>query len=314
MLNNICFGTYDRWDELERKPVVVVQEQANDPISLLGIWKKDWRIVRVTPPEDKKGPNSFCDHFLNYSGFAQTEFTYIDAAKENAQRRARNFWLYSVGRSIIYYSIIIPYNYLIRPVVYFAQRWLLALTLGLVSLIGTAILVGLAVSGVLSLLALVSTFFVSAVVISMYVVCHFLGDSSGGEGNYQFARLHDPRLSRNASMDIYNPDNQIEVEFTYKEINTYYQVMRCLVKQKEFLPEEGRHREAGNSISKRELLFASQKPENHDKVMYMTTTKAKVVHMRHALTLINQIGMENERELQQALELNYRHYEMGKHR
>ncbi len=304
---------YDKWDQLEPKPEVVVQEQANDPVSLLGVWKKDWKIIRVTPPEDKKGPNSLCDHFLNYAGFAQTTFTYIDAEKENAQRRGRNFWLYSVGRSIIYYSSIIPYNYLIRPAAYFILRHWLAFTLGFLSLTGIGVMIGLTASGILPLLALMITFSALAVAGCVWVLHHFFADSSVGKPDYPFARLHDPTLSRNPSMDIYNPDNQIEVEFTYKEINTYYQVMRCLVKQKNFLPEEEPQAESEDSISKRALLLASQEPENNDKVVCMTTTKAKAVHIRHVLTLINQIGMENEQELKEALEQDYRQYNIGKH-
>ena len=89
--------------------------------------------------------------------------------------------------------------------------------------------------------------------------------------------------------------------------------MRCLLKQKNFLPEEDPQAESDNGISKKELLRASQNPENNDKVVYMTTTKAKAVHIRHVLTLINQIGMEKEQELKQALEEDYRQYSIGKH-
>ncbi|WP_284498264.1 hypothetical protein [Legionella maioricensis] len=304
---------YDKWDELEQKPEVVVQEQANDPVSLLGVWKKDWKIIRITPPEDKKGPNSLCDHFLNYAGFAQTEFTYIDAEKENAQRRTRNFWLYSVGRSIIYYSTIIPYNYLIRPALYFILRHWLAFTLGFLFSAGVSAFIGLSVSGILPLFTLMGTFSALTIMTTMYVLCNFFTASSTEQNEYQLARLHDPTLSRNPSMDIYNPDNQIEVALTYKEINTYYQVMRCLVKQKKFLPDEEQQAESEHCLSKKELLLASQNPENNDKVVYMTKTKAKAIHIRHVLTLINQIGMENKQELQQTLEQDYRQYSIGKH-
>ncbi|BCA94789.1 hypothetical protein TUM19329_11500 [Legionella antarctica] len=304
---------YDKWDQLETKPEVVVQVQADDPVSLLGVWKKDWKIVRVTPPEGKKGPNSFCDHFLNYAGFAQTEFSYVDAEKENTQRRIRNFWLYSVGRSIIYYSTIIPYNYLIRPVFYFILRHWIAFTLGLVSLTGIGLMIGLTGLGVLPLLVLVGAVSALAVVVCVSVLNHFFSSSSAENGDYQFAKLHDPALSRNPSMDIYNPDNQIEVKLTYKELNTYYNVTRCLVKQKNFLPEEKPQAESVDEISKRELLLASQQPENNDKVICMTTVKAKAVHIRQVLTLVNQIGMDNESELKEALEQDYKLYNVGKH-
>lgn len=46
------------------------------------------------------------------------------------------------------------------------------------------------------------------------------------------AQMHNPLLSRNPTMDIYNEDNAVHIDLTYQQIHTYYHVMRCLVKEK----------------------------------------------------------------------------------
>lgn len=308
---------YDQWDELESKPQVVIQQQANDPVSLLGVWKSGWDILQVKPPEDKKGPNPFCDHFLNYAGFAQTEFTFTDVDQENAKRKSRNFWLYSVGRSIIYYTAIVPYNYVIRPVLYFiAQQWL-PITLGLIFLAGIGALTALTLFGTIPLVALVGTLVGCAFGAGAFALNQLLADSpaQGIEGeNNQCANLHDPSLPRNHSMDIYNSDNKIEVNLTHKQIHTYYKVIRCLVKGKNFLPDDKPQEHFADGLSKKELLRATLNPENDNVVVSLKKTKAKTVHISHVLTLVDKLGIENEQELKRAVEQKYRQYRIGKHR
>lgn len=299
---------YDKWDELESKPQVVIQQQANDPVSLLGVWKSGWQILSVKPPEDKKGPNALCDHFLNYAGFGQTQFTYIDAEQANSERRVRNFWLYSVGRGLVYYSTLVPYHYVVRPVLYFiAQHWM-SFAIGLVALIGMGVLI---VTGILPLFMALGILAASSLVGSVYALHRFLGTPD--VENNQYAKLHDPSLPRNQVMDIYNSDNKISVEISYREINTYYRVMRCLGKGKSFLPETEKQAKAVTGVSKKELLLASLKPENNDVIINLQTTKAKAVHIRHVLTLVNQIGIENTQKLKEAVEQDYRQYSIGKH-
>ena len=303
---------FDRWDKLEVKPQVVVQEQGNDPVSLLGVWKKSWQILKVKPPEDKRGPNPFCDHFLNYAGFSQTEFTYADPVEENSQRKGRNFLFYVLLRSIIYYSSIAPYNYFFRPLAYFSlQNWI-PITLSIFSLIGISVLLHLMTPLILPLSFLTATLTVAAFDSCIYLLKRLLGRSEDNM-NCNFAQMHDPSLPRNPSLDIYNNDNKITVELTYEEINTYYTVMRCLVKQKNFLPEDNQDKNPENGLSKKELLLASMKPENKDVVVNVTKTKAKAVLIKDVLTFVNQLGIENENELKQAVEQDYRHYSMGKH-
>ncbi len=110
---------FDNWDTFETKPPVYIQKQADDVISWFGIWKPDWHVLQVTPPADKKGPNGVADHAINYAGFAETEFTEVDASQDNESRKTRNWWLYAVLRSFVYYTFLVPIRYLVLPPVRF---------------------------------------------------------------------------------------------------------------------------------------------------------------------------------------------------
>lgn len=106
---------FDKWDTLKQKPDVYIQRQGNDPVSRFGIWKNDWTLIQVNPPKDKQGPNSLIDHALNYAGLAETQFKYVDVAKDNSARKLQNTVLYAYGRSLLYYLVIVPYHYIINP-------------------------------------------------------------------------------------------------------------------------------------------------------------------------------------------------------
>ncbi|KTD43636.1 hypothetical protein [Legionella quateirensis] len=313
---------YDRWDELSSKPQVVIQQQGDDPVSLFGLWKSDWEILLVAPPKDKRGPNSFCDHFMNYAGFADTLFTYVDPEHQNAKRSTRNFLLYSIGRSVIYYLMISPYTHVVRPAWYYTVETIKSASLILLSvLVGLGVLAGLTVAGLLSpliffgavaALGILSTLlFIPTVMKAVIPNEHVVASDADKDMNY--AQIHDPSLPRNPEMDLYNKDHLIEVNLTYKELNAYYKTMRTLVKQKDFIPEDDLKVLKGTDVSKRNCLIESQNPENEERVVTLKTTKAKAVHIKHALTFIEQLGFENEKELKKALEQDYRHYSIGKH-
>lgn len=253
---------FDHWDELSSRPQVVVQQQANDPVSLLGAWKHDWEILRVIPPKDKQGPNPFLDHFLNYAGFAETQFTYATAKDENLKRKFRNFWIYGIGRTLIHYLAIVPFSYIVRPIVTFLLNKRSLIAYGISGGISLIILTGLATGGVLPLFFFASIMLVatlsSAILFLPAVIKYFVQKfdplpSDDDNEMENFAALHDPSLPRNPSMDIYNPDNAMETELTFKELNTYYKAMRCLVKQKEFVPDTEISVSKFKGLSKKEV-------------------------------------------------------------
>lgn len=295
---------FDHWDELTEKPHVVVQKQGNDLVSAFGIWKDDWQIYNVIPPKEKRGPNSFWDHVLNYAGLKGTTFINVDPKEDNAKRKARNFWIFSVLRGAAYYGLFVPYTYVIRPVIhFFAKHRPLLLLFPLI-----ALSIGFAVTGVLTGIALAAV--LSTLVLTTILV--LVQSFQNKEPKPVYAKLHDPVLPRNKHMDIYNTKNAVEVDLTYKEINAYYRAMRCLVKQKEFLPTADSPFKPVKGMTKRALLETSEKLKDSNETVHFTITKAKAALIRHSLTLIHKIGIENKEKLKQALEENYREYRLGK--
>jgi hypothetical protein len=265
----------DKWEELLEKPLTVIQQQGNDPVSCFGTWKKEWRILNVTPPKEKQGPNPFWDHFLNYAGFADTKFSPRVPEEQNLKRTFRNFWIFSLGRGFVYYWAVVPFQYAIRPFLYLFYEFP-AHVLGVI----------------------------------LVLMSFILGRKMIDEPLY--AHLHDPKLLRNEEMDIYNPANLINLDLTHKEFYTYYHVMRCLVKEKQFLPTVDKPLKHGQGSSKKALLLTLQNPDNSEILVNIKATKAKYIHIRNTLTLIGQLGVENEKQLKLAVENNYQQYCVGK--
>lgn len=98
-------------------------------MSPFGVWKEDWDIVEVTPPEDREGPNALAAHAMNYAGLAKTEFLGVDAKADNAARSKRNFILYTMLRSLFYYTVAVPFYYLVLPVLRYILSHKMQLTL-----------------------------------------------------------------------------------------------------------------------------------------------------------------------------------------
>lgn len=302
---------YDRWDELCNKPKVVVQKQCNDPISAFGIWKRDWDIIHVVAREDKKGPNSFCDHVLNYACFSDTKFTYIEAEQDNAKRRALNFLLYSLGRGLIYYTVLAPYTYIVRPLKYFIMQQLFLSA----SIIGCVLAVGFLFGSTLAGIAFLAG---SGMLLSSWVVSTSwtnkknLNNTSSRADEVNFAKMHHPSLPRNAIMDIYNMDNAVELNLTRKQIQTYYQIMRCLVKEKNFLPSSHKESKHVKGVTKKELLEESLDSKKADDLIPFKVTKGKAAHIKHTLSTVSKLGVDNI-DIKPVLIKKYKEYRMGKH-
>lgn len=257
---------YDYWDELPEKPKVVIQKQGDDPVSAFGIWKTDWEIMQVIPPKDKQGPNSFCDHCLNYAGFAETEFMYVAADYDNFKRKGSHNLINAMARTFVYYYFLVPYTYVFRPIGYFA--W--------------------------------NKFFTNEA-------------TSASKDNSELPKIHQPTLPRNSTMDIYNIDNSVEMELSYKQINTYYQVMRSLVKNKNYLPNQESQSKHVQGMSKKALLEKSIELQESDIIVPFKVTKAKASFIIHTLTLIQKIGLGNQENLKHILDERYQTYRLGKH-
>ena len=93
-----------KWEQALDKPAVYIQKQANDPVSVMGWWKKDWTIYKVTPPTDKAAPYGVFDHALNYAGVRSTTITPINGGCDNNSfnRIFCNIMLLHIGRWLFY--------------------------------------------------------------------------------------------------------------------------------------------------------------------------------------------------------------------
>jgi hypothetical protein len=295
---------FDYWDELTYKPQVIVQKQGNDPVSYFGLWKKDWEILHVVPPSDKKGPNGIWDHILNYAGLKGTQLTSIDPELDNATRSTRNFWLFSVGRGALYYCLMVPYYYLIRPIGYFLlKNWPLLILLPALGLNAHLALSGF-LTGV-ALIAIATTLvFAIAAVVGLGIV---------NMRSLPYAKLHDPKLPRVKENDLYDPDNEINIELQYKEINAYYKIMRCFLKNKQFIPADERSSKCVANKSKKTLLEESENSGNAETPVTLKVTKAKAVHIWHTLSLFEKHKNKDEAQRKQILQETYAEYRIGKH-
>jgi len=283
---------YDHWDELpqEDKPTVVIQKQSRDPVSRFGKWKDDWDIVQVTPPEDKKGPNSVTAHALNYAGLAGTTFLGVDTAADNAERKTRNLWLYTILRSTAYYLLIAPYRYALLPATRFmmSKKGVYTLAAGLLTITSFIFfppLMTIIVAGALSLPILGY---------AGYKLPQGLRTLLGFN-KPTLSRAQNPTLPRNESLDLYAETNAIEAEFTYRELGEYYRAQRCTLKDKPFLPEESPDENFKNSgLSKRQILERSEDETHADEQVTLTATKAKIHDMRKIIHIVHEIGFHAE--------------------
>lgn len=283
---------FDHWDDIEPedKPEVYIQKQRHDPVSRFGEWKADWHILEVIPQKDKEGPESAA-HELNYAGFAETQFIGVDTAKDNAERKSRNLWLYALLRSAAYYLLIVPFRYAILPAIRFiaSKKGLYTLAAGLIiaaSLFFFPPLTAIIVMGVVSLpiLAYVG-----------YKLPHGLSTLFGFN---KVTRPHaqDPTLPRNESLDLYSKTNTLEAQFSYRDLSYYYQAQRCDLKNKEFFPEH--NPEANNfkntGLSKHDLLENSRDEERAKEKITIRATKAKVHDMNKIIHIAHQIGFHKK--------------------
>lgn len=310
--SNPADSTIDHWNNLSCKPKVVVQRQAHDQVSALGTWKNEWEIVKVVPPKHKEGGSSFFDHFLNYAGFADTQFIYGAPTLDNEKRKWRNFWLFFLGRGVLHHTLILPYKYLARPFLTFFYQQLaynkvikVTLVLSLITLV-VAFAFSLPLTYVVG--AVLGALTLSFGVALCLKAWHLLSKQSS-----PLAHLHDPKLPRNKVMDIYDIENAIDMDVSYQELRTYYQVMRSLVKQKELVPAEDKPMKHHNILSKRQLLTMDEVSLAQQPPLKLHLTKAKAAHIKHTLTLVSKIGLENRDQLKVRVTEEYERYRTGKH-
>ncbi|KTC78004.1 hypothetical protein [Legionella brunensis] len=381
---------FDNWEKLNIKPQVIIQKQGNDPVSQFGVWKEDWDVVHVIPPRHKQGPNQFIDHALNYAGFAETQFIGVDTVMDNEEHRQRNFWLYTLGRGLVYYLGLVPYHYFIRPCLHYVATHKTQMTLTCAFIVLFSLLpmfIPLVITPALSLAAIILNAVISGVVTSFlidrtlwFLIDYYKGDNSSevskllnwlrtqslspatmigigtvgvgavvtlllvgtilmpallftvaslttaiyatyksneafnivfGSEKIPPAACHEPRVPKNASLDIYA--NEKEEVFSLKELGEYYYAKRVVLKDKSFIPENDKGRTRFGGRSKKELLMGLE-TEPPNTLITVTATKAKFYEIKHTVRLINQIGLHSSKDKQKEfLQENLADYYREKH-
>lgn len=319
----------DAWNKLHDKPQVIIQRQGADPVSSFGEWIADWTLIQVNPPVQKKGTNGFLDHSLNYAGLAGTTFTPVAIDEDNHQRKLRNFWIYFLGRSAVYYAVIVPYTYVIRPILNFLYpHSLRALALLALTVLAAAYTSSLFIAAIA---ALACTAYLAYSHKEFSHTNRWFKQQSFSVHELEYPTIHAPASPRNASMDLYNSEQKTSIELTLHQLNSYYQHMRCLVKNKEFIPAvDGAKKElllqcqqyasTHNNEDARPDCNQSSLPVCHspsseqaeNRLIRIDKTRAKVVHMRRALQFIEQLGVDNTELLKQVLSQENETYQMGK--
>lgn len=272
---------YDRWHEIENKPQVFVQKQGNDPVSKFARWKPEWEIVHVEPPDAVQGPNGCTDHALNYAGFEGTRFVGVDPEEDNEERKSRDFWIFTMARSILFYTVMVPFRHVVLPLVrYVLNHKLLLLFTALA--VASSFLVPLVVPSV-SLTTLLVCAFVPLAINLAYKLGQALMTILG-LNEVKFAKLHDPALPRNETMDIYK--NEVEADFTYREINDYFTAKELIpIKQEEI--EEAEEVEGEEKLTKQMILERANNPQYADEEITFRGSKAKVYDIRKTVDIMN---------------------------
>ena len=268
---------FDKWDDFddESKPEVIIQRQGDDPVSRFGVWKKDWRLLHVIPPKHKQGPSGVVDHALNYAGLAGTQFIEMDVEKDNLERKAQNFWLYTLARSAVYYLFLVPYRYAVHPVLRYV------LTHKIASAIAVAGLVAIFLASPIIWVAPVCA---AALAIGAMIVefcTHKRHD----------ALLHDPKLPRNSTMDIYQQIVTTET-FTVQQLHDYYHAKRQILKGKAVDQPSLNSHVTFHTLSKKDIMNVSADTDPqvlHSKVT-IEATKAKIHDIKRTVGLMTRIG------------------------
>lgn len=296
-------SSFDNWDEFneEEKPPTYVQKQGDDVVSEYGFWKKDWHILHVKPPPDKRGPNGFVDHALNYAGFAETEFVGVDTTEDNEERRKRNFWVFTLLRGLAYYLGHQPYRLFVLPTIRFVLNNKLAS-----AFILTFILASIFLPPLLPTVATVALITIGLIPITLFFAYKLANAIQIilGWNDVKPATCHDPKLPRNREMDIYA--NQMTETFTYSEIKEYYQAKRITLKGKKFLPE--------SKPEKHQLLERSLNPALANESVPYTASKAKIHDIKQTGQLLKYFHFyhADKSQVKEALREQHEAYAMGK--
>lgn len=182
--------------EANSLPRLVVQAQGSDLIARLGKMPPHCELIAVLP---QKG-HLLWDHPSIYTGLASTRYEQKNVLDYNHDNLRRSFWLYTVLRTGLYYGLVLPYHYLLRPGLFFVFRHFTSL----MALAAATSLFALALSAfTLGFLPLLGP--VAVLGISLLAVGVFLSILSY-TGHQYFAALRKNAMELRSFSKIHQPD------------------------------------------------------------------------------------------------------------
>ncbi len=272
----------DHWDELcaaKRAPPVYIQKQGRDPISSFGIWKKEWNVFHVIPPEHRQGPNASADHALIYAGFLGTRFIPVDVEADNKARRLRDFLGYVLLRSMVHYGIMLAYHYVLQPILRYAlNHW------PQTSLVVGAFLFAAYLPSVV--LAAMLVFAMCMAVHDLFYIVKDVMSILRGTNVVNPPAFHTKNALKNESLNIYT--NETTTTFTVKELSAYYEA-KAYSKHHTFFTVKD---DILGGLSRDEILEKSQSPALLDELIEVTASKAKIHHITRTLDLLAHQGKQ----------------------
>lgn len=180
----------DNWDELEEKPKVFIQKQGNDFVSSLWFWKKEWTILKVTPPEDLSVIRF--DHGQNFSGFQSTIYNVVDTEQDNEERF---LWtaVMSCVRDIAYCLVFLPFFFLIQPLFSYMYKYMCE-----------AALLGVVFTCMLPFMPLSMALLVIFVPVVLHVVSMLVAslDILMGFSDLPCAKIHEPDIEEENNLEL----------------------------------------------------------------------------------------------------------------
>ncbi|WP_040916536.1 hypothetical protein [Legionella tunisiensis] len=137
-----------------------------------------------------------------------------------------------------------------------------------------------------------------------------------GWNEVQEPLCHDPKLPRNASLDMYSKTEKVAASFTYKELETYYFAKRCILKGKQLIPEaaDKRNVEFDGDLTKKDVLARGSLPEFEQTNLTVKATRAKIYDIKQTVAIMTQIGLHQleEGRSKESLTPQHQAYQRGK--
>ncbi len=137
---------FGAWQQTPKKdqPIVIIQRPQGDPVSKLGTFKRVFVLTHTNVLQEPVFESPLCHlfaHARNAPACDKATIMHSDMEIENDSpaRKANNSWLYNKARYVLFYGLILPYLFIIRPIQLLVKNNAFRLSMALVFLICCAV-------------------------------------------------------------------------------------------------------------------------------------------------------------------------------